>query len=182
MTATRPRRGRPKGTGIDDRYRLLEIARLTSANPELKTTTAIKRLGINDPSVIRRLRDKFNAVRADLENEIAEARAKAAVPPERGRPNLRIVSSDMPPAPTRSELPRQHVTPAAPLPAPGQLGPMAAWFGLGIAAAASAIEQQLAVSEQLMRLPTVASLLRQQVAAAEIMMQLAARLPADSGH
>jgi len=58
------RRGRPKGTGIDDSPQLQKIAELIAADPALKPTTAIKALGVTDPSVIRRLRDKFNAFAA----------------------------------------------------------------------------------------------------------------------
>jgi hypothetical protein len=54
-----PRRGRPKGTGIDDATTLAEIGRLLKADPELKPTTAIKRVGVTDPSVVRRLREKL---------------------------------------------------------------------------------------------------------------------------
>lgn len=59
MSTTKTRRGRPKGTGIDDLAPLLQIAALMADNPDLKPTTAIRRLGITEPSVIRRLRDKF---------------------------------------------------------------------------------------------------------------------------
>lgn len=75
MSETRTRRGRPKGSGIDDRQRLDAIARLIGANPALKPTTAIRSLGVSDPSVIRRLRDKFNAVRADLVHDLETAAA-----------------------------------------------------------------------------------------------------------
>ena len=78
MPDMRTRRGRPKGSGIDDRQRLDAIARLIAANPELKPTTAIRTLGVADPSVIRRLRDKFSLVRQDLMLELkAQPRAKA---------------------------------------------------------------------------------------------------------
>ncbi|MEN2494194.1 MAG: hypothetical protein TECD_00085 [Hyphomicrobiaceae bacterium hypho_1] len=52
-------RGRPKGTGIDDWKSLVSIADLIRKNPELRVTTAIKELGFEEPSTIRRLRDKF---------------------------------------------------------------------------------------------------------------------------
>lgn len=63
------RRGRPKGSGIDDTTRLETIARMLAADPNLKPTTAIKNIGITDPSAIRRLRDKFHefsAAQADV--------------------------------------------------------------------------------------------------------------------
>ncbi len=53
-------RGRPKGTGLDDAGPLAAIAELIAANPGMKPTTAIKALGITDPSTVRRLRDKYH--------------------------------------------------------------------------------------------------------------------------
>lgn len=70
MTTGR-RRGRPKGTGIKDNETLLKIACIIVGNPTMKRTTAIKKLGITNPSIIRRLRDKF----ADQEQRLlSEAR------------------------------------------------------------------------------------------------------------
>ncbi len=57
-------RGRPKGTGLDDAGPLAAIAELIAANPGMKPTTAIKALGITDPSTVRRLRDKYQQRRA----------------------------------------------------------------------------------------------------------------------
>jgi len=54
-------RGRPKGTGIDDTETVQSIHALIMNNPELRPTTAIKSLGIDNESAIRRLRDKYNA-------------------------------------------------------------------------------------------------------------------------
>lgn len=61
MPETKPRRGRPKGTGIDDSDRVARLAELIRVKPGLKPTTAIRAMGISDPSVIRRLRDKYSA-------------------------------------------------------------------------------------------------------------------------
>lgn len=71
MSDGKPRRGRPVGSGIDDRSRLESVAALIAANPDLKPTTAIKSIGVNDPSVIRRLRDKFNLLRTELMADLA---------------------------------------------------------------------------------------------------------------
>lgn len=57
------KRGRPKGSGIDDRIWLREVAHLIRIDPALAPTTAIKALGICDPSTIRRLRDKYQRSR-----------------------------------------------------------------------------------------------------------------------
>ncbi len=58
------RRGRPKGTGIDDSDRIARLAELLRVRPELKPTTAIRLMGFSDPSAIRRLRDKYKVVSA----------------------------------------------------------------------------------------------------------------------
>ncbi len=63
-------RGRPKGSGIDDRQRLLDIGHLIERNPKLKPTTAIRKLGFSDPSTIRRLRDKYTSQRDAIHNEL----------------------------------------------------------------------------------------------------------------
>lgn len=57
--SAREPRGRPVGTGIDDSERLALLRARLAADPKLKPTTAIKALGITDPSSIRRLRDKL---------------------------------------------------------------------------------------------------------------------------
>jgi hypothetical protein len=52
-------RGRPKGTGLDDAGSLAAVGKMIAANPGMKPTTAIKALGITNPSAVRRLRDKY---------------------------------------------------------------------------------------------------------------------------
>ncbi len=66
------RRGRPKGTGIDDNSQLQRVAALLAADPNLKPTTAIRKIGVNDPSVIRRLRDKFHLARPELMADVGD--------------------------------------------------------------------------------------------------------------
>ncbi len=75
MANATARQGRPKGSGIDDSQQLARIAALLAADPKLKPTTAIRSLGIEDPSLIRRLRDK----QAVLETN---ARQKATAKPK----------------------------------------------------------------------------------------------------
>lgn len=70
MSGTKRTRGRPKGSGIDDSKTLLEIGRLIEATPHLKPTTAIRKLGVSDPSTIRRLRDKYNASKDVIHAEL----------------------------------------------------------------------------------------------------------------
>ncbi len=55
------RRGRPKGSGIDDAQTLQRITALMAGDTSLRPTTAIHRAGVSDPSVVRRLREKLKA-------------------------------------------------------------------------------------------------------------------------
>lgn len=59
MLHTPIRRGRPKGTGIDDSDRMARLDELLRVHPEMKPTTAIRLMGYSNPSAIRRLRDKY---------------------------------------------------------------------------------------------------------------------------
>lgn len=54
------RRGRPIGTGLDDTGHLNQISDEMDKDPNITVTTAIKRIGVKNPSTIRRLRDKFS--------------------------------------------------------------------------------------------------------------------------
>jgi hypothetical protein len=72
------RRGRPKGTGIDDSDRIARLDELLRVHPELKPTTAIRLMGYSDPSAIRRLRDKYKIFALKTRIELAkEMRASA---------------------------------------------------------------------------------------------------------
>lgn len=70
MSDKKRSRGRPKGSGIDDHNKLLDIGRLIQCTPGLKPTTAIRQLGYSDPSTIRRLRDKYNAEQDAIRGEL----------------------------------------------------------------------------------------------------------------
>jgi hypothetical protein len=72
MTETRPR-GRPRGTGKNDKPCLAWIADLLVAEPTLKPTTAMRRViasrndwGTSDESLLRRWQVKWQADRASL--------------------------------------------------------------------------------------------------------------------
>lgn len=77
MLQAKTRRGRPKGTGIDDSDRIARLAELLRVRPDMKPTTAIRVMGITDPSVIRRLRDKYNAY---LQSKSVDALHRHSVP------------------------------------------------------------------------------------------------------
>lgn len=75
MLEAKSRRGRPKGTGIDDSDRIARLAELIRNNPALKPTTAIRGMGFTDPSVIRRLRDKYKVFLRDYASRAVSAAA-----------------------------------------------------------------------------------------------------------
>jgi hypothetical protein len=72
MLHTPVRRGRPKGTGINDNERLRQLAELLRIRPELRPTTAIKQMGYSDPSAIRRLRDKYKVFARDTRSTLKD--------------------------------------------------------------------------------------------------------------
>jgi hypothetical protein len=74
------RRGRPKGTGIDDSDRIFRLAELLRVRPELKTTTAIRLMGFSDPSAIRRLRDKYKVFSGTVDAGLAARLTLREVP------------------------------------------------------------------------------------------------------
>ncbi len=66
------RRGRPKGTGIDDSDRIARLDEMLRVHPELKPTTAIRLMGYSNPSAIRRLRDKYKVFAIGIRIELAK--------------------------------------------------------------------------------------------------------------
>lgn len=188
MSTTSARYGRPKGSGLDDSRQLESLAALLAANPALKPTTAIRSLGIEEPSTIRRLRDKFRMDQARL---MADARrtyhAEGRIA---GRPVLvhstarRPLASIRAPmiaaaaaAATAPALAADTATslPAAP-PAPdkaiaarvAQQAPqpplLAAWLELGVRATLAAIEQQAVLASHLLHHPAVETAVKGQLA------------------
>lgn len=166
MPTMQPRYGRPKGSGLDDSHQLESIAALLAANPALKPTTAIRSLGVEDPSVIRRLRDKFrmdqarlmaNARRSFLTNGHTGRSLGRAAP----RRQLAAVRNSSPavamPVPDNDiAVKPAHVAPQPPLPA--------TLFDLGLRALTTAIEQQAVLAQHWLRLPAVDNAVRAQLA------------------
>ncbi len=79
------RRGRPRGTGIDDSDRIARLDELLRVRPDLKPTTAIRLMGYSDPSAIRRLRDKYKvftvSTRSRVIKEYAAGSAASSIRP-----------------------------------------------------------------------------------------------------
>ena len=168
MPTTNARYGRPKGTGLDDSRQLAHLAALLAANPALKPTTAIRSLGVENPSVIRRLRDKFRIDQARL---MADARrsnhtnGRTLARPGPSQPTSRRLRASV-----RTHIPATPVTPpeetiaveaAHALPQPPLL---ATCCGLGLLAVAAAIEQQAVLAQHWLQLPAVEIAMRGQLA------------------
>ncbi len=168
MTITTTRYGRPKGTGVDDSRQLASLAALLAANPALRPTTAIRALGVEDPSVIRRLRDKFrmdqarlmaDACRSFRSNGRALARPGPLQPASR-RP-LASVRTHIP-APQNAGTPEPAIAATAPaLPQPMLL---AVCYDFGLWAVGTAMEQQMVLAKHWLRLPAIEVAMRGQLA------------------
>ena len=107
-------RGRPKGSGINDSDRLAAIARLIDADPDLKPTTAIKALGVSDPSIIRRLRDKYNELHSHGDAPCQSDECASASPARdtpKAKPETIVATSK--PVPARAQALAARSQPAA---------------------------------------------------------------------
>jgi hypothetical protein len=84
MNSSKRSRGRPVGTGLDDRPTLKKVADMIVANASLRPTTAIRRaLDKPEPSNIRRLQVKWKAGKAEYIAEAQARRAGASMPARR---------------------------------------------------------------------------------------------------
>ncbi len=90
MTTRKP--GRPKGASRlnrDDEVALAKMADLIVANPNMKPTTAMHRIGINDDTVEHRLRRKWNT---SSERHLAVARQRQQPRADVGRSHITALS------------------------------------------------------------------------------------------
>jgi hypothetical protein len=169
MASATARQGRPKGSGIDDSQQLARIAALLAADPKLKPTTAIRSLGIEDPSLIRRLRDKYRAKRAVLE---AGARQKATTNPKQKAGTAGVENPKTPAlaatASTSRSTPNTDWSSAS-------ADIFVAWCGFGLDAVSAAIENQHAVAQYLMRQPCVSLAIKSQLLLNEFALTICKR-------
>ena len=164
MPSDYARRGRPRGSGLDDRVQLRRIADLLEADPTLKPTTAIKATGVSDPSTIRRLRDKLKAGHHPGE----PARVASPLTPERGWPAelLEARPTTRPAEPGRASgvSHASGMTGLAPtFVADAQLQWFAQWCALGLSAMTSTVKAQVAIVDDFPAVPPVASALRHKI-------------------
>jgi len=170
MQTASARYGRPKGTGLDDRKRLESIAAALVADPKLRPTTAIRALGIDDPSTIRRLRDKFNLEYGKLMAEARRAaRAKSSGTQREVAKLAQLAQSGIDiepviepsaianalPAPKSSPLPSLSIVPQSSL--------LVGCFDLGVCALSTAVQGQSILADYWLRLPAVSMAMRGQL-------------------
>lgn len=160
MALSKSSRGRPKGSGIDDQSRLRDIAALIDQDPNLKPTTAIRAIGVTDPSAIRRLRDKFNQFRADVidtePEQVEAATTKTHVEPQREVQAPRVVAASVPADDRKTAPVMTEAQGAVAKVVAGNREPagwLTSWFGVSVALATSAAEFQFAVIDQMLRIP-----------------------------
>jgi hypothetical protein len=141
---------------------LRRIALLLETDPGLKPTTAIRAIGVSDPSTIRRLRDKL---KADASGEPA---LSASPSPNRGH-SAELLEARPTGRPARPDRPSggafsgglaevRHGSDSE-----AQLSWFTQWCAFGLFAVSSTVEAQMAVMEDFLRVPQVASALRQQL-------------------
>lgn len=185
MTAAKAQRGRPKGSGINDQQRLAEIARVIDADPRIKPTTAIKALGITDPSTIRRLRDKFNGGAGEQPTRTTGSAPACAPASQQGSQRAAPLKFADPVKRVEAKAgPAAAAQPASAALSQANAGakphsiPVAAMiFGFGLNFATAFFEQQLMIAQSVMKLPQVRDLVHSQIALTEFMLDVAHRSP-----
>lgn len=174
MPTANVRYGRPKGTGLNDSQQLRAIAALLAANPKLKPTTAIRSLGIDSPSDIRRLRDKFRAEQSKL---MADARQAARVngahvsPPVTDSAKTDCSAS----APRREEPPTTSKSRSAQASADPPASLLASWYEVGWMSLCITAESQAILAQHWLTHPAVAAAIRGQLAASSFVIAVANR-------
>lgn len=197
MSREKGARGRPKGTGLDDTSRIRQIEALLDADPGLKPTTAIKAIGITDPSVIRRLRDKLALVRTPADESPHQAHRHTAPAEPVSRPRAvalqavkpalkktaRIVEASAPakaadslkaaPAPAgTAEATTATARSSSTMTEPADW--MMMWCGLGLQALTTTAMVQMAVVQKMLQMPVVATALKHQMMIGDLAASLTA--------
>lgn len=192
MNSDQSQRGRPRGTGIDDSGPLREIAALIAADPDLRPTTAIKNIGIFDPSTIRRLRDKFNKQKERLLREIDRKETRcSAYYKDSGvhQTETRTMALNSSREPTKSEAPRKESASSsesnsdeaktrASLIEPISHDALLRMLSASLRSASTIFQLQLVVATQSLQSPAMRSALRYQLAFSQAMLGFGGPQPA----
>jgi hypothetical protein len=166
MPTATVRYGRPKGSGLDDRQQLETIAALLVADPKLKPTTAIRLLGVDDPSTIRRLRDKFRHEQPQLMAKVQSVGSAAITRPvpancNKSTPAPMTLSTPQVTPPRVAPVVQRTSEVAPSTPAAALVG---GWCDLTISLMRTAAEAQAVIVQHWLEQPAVASAMRRQLA------------------
>lgn len=192
MHSDQSRRGRPRGSGIDDSSRLREIAAMIAADPDLRPTTAIKNIGIFDPSTIRRLRDKFKSKKEQLLREINLRDIQQASFPKQSREHhseARSIALNNSREPTKSESPKSKSPSSSESNSDdertrlGSIEPISQdallrMLSAGLRSASTMFQLQLMIATQSFQSPAMRSALRYQLAFSQAMLGFGGPQPA----
>jgi hypothetical protein len=157
---------------LDDSRQLATVAALLNANPKLNPTAAIRSLGIEDPSVIRRLRDKYRIEQMKIAAGVSSANSEAALA-SGSVPTLKSVRAPLHTAPfavpvkSRSVPEQRNEAPEPSL--------FVTWFDLGVRAIATVVDQQAAMTQHVLRIPAVTMALRNQLAMSSYVVAICAK-------
>lgn len=149
-------RGRPKGSGLDDRSTLIALNRLLAADPKLKPTTAIRSMGISDPASVRRLREKLRSARGAEKEKPAPNAATAAKAERAASTTNKLIGASV----------GEKRTPSSPRAAFDKSW-LVQWYDLGISAIASTVAVQMAVFGNLLAASPAALAFKHHVASNE---------------
>jgi hypothetical protein len=148
---------------------LQSLAALLAANPALRPTTAIRSLGVENPSVIRRLRDKFHADQARLMADArrsfqANGRALGRPHPIQSAARRSLAASARTPIPAAPVAQPEKTVAVETAPTATQPPLPAIWCDLGQWAVTTAIERQAVLARHWLRHPAVEIAMRGQLA------------------
>ena len=160
-------RGRPKGSGLDDRSTLAALNSLLDADPKLKPTTAIRAMGVSDPSSVRRLREKLRTTR--VAKKARTTKVATARSPEKPQAMTQISAAPIAGA-------GEARTPSAQSDAFDHSW-FVHWYDLGISAIRSTVAVQMAALESLVAASPAALAIKQHVAFNKRVMAFYASAP-----
>jgi hypothetical protein len=164
MPSEDARRGRPKGSGLDDSSQLRRVADLLEADPNLRPTTAIKAIGVSDPSTIRRLREKLKVEPLRSPGGgVAQSPAAFSAAPQVSDRAPATAGAGFASAASSVEMGAGLVEASASVPSESEAALFTQWCALGLSAVSSTLEAHVALMTDLLRTPQVECALRQQI-------------------
>lgn len=161
MASSTNRRGRPKGSGIDDRAVLRRIDDMLDADPDLKPTTAIKAMGVTDPSTIRRLRDKLKV--GEFRVPRPTLPSGCGVPVQLPLFEARSSATPSPASAGRRDFHGGLAEVSGSISSDASTQWLLSLYALGLSAFSTTVETQMSLLDDFLHVPQVESVLRHQL-------------------